>query len=175
MRLQEALLTYQWGTRLIFVSNSLLKGKKCLHPKLYSFMYIYVYMYRPIYMGCVFLCSHHPLCNKFVLRFRSQFVFRVPLPPRLNFLYGFSPFSSCSSPSPFPSFHNLFSDLYRPSCLKLTRELSNLKSHSDDKEDTVLEQAQDAQVCSENSVLDNAKNKSACISWQRWRVMCQEI
>jgi hypothetical protein len=33
------------------------------------------------------------------------------LAPRLVFLYRFIPFNSCSSPSSFPSFHNLFSDL----------------------------------------------------------------
>jgi hypothetical protein len=117
----------------------------------------------------MFLCSHL-LCNKFGLRFRSQFVFRVPLPPRRNFLYGFSPFSSCSSPSPFPSFHNLFSDLLSTILPGIDKGVVQSQISLGRQRDIVLEQDESVHVCSESSVMNNAKNKSARISRQRRRV-----
>jgi hypothetical protein len=86
-----------------------------------------------LYTWCVFSCSCRLFCNKTSLRFRSQFVFQTS-----------SPLARPSSTDSVPSVlvHLLshfrlsitsFPISYRPSCLELTRELSNLNSHSDDR------------------------------------------
>jgi hypothetical protein len=132
---------------------------------------MYMYTCIGLYIGCMSLCSCLLLCNKFGLRFRSQFVFRIPLPPHRNFLCGFSPFNSCSSPSPFPSFHSLFSDLLSTILPGIDKGVVQSQLSLGRQGDRVVEQDQAVQVCSENSVMNNAKNKSASISRQRRRVV----
>ena len=72
---------------------------------MYTCIYVRMYVYK---MPCVYL--RRPVQQ---IRFTLLQSIRFPdtPPPRLFILYSFSPLNSCSSPSSFPSFHNLFSDL----------------------------------------------------------------
>jgi hypothetical protein len=84
----------------------------CLGVHMCVCICVLVCMYACIHLGVYKMFSvYFVLCNKFGLHFCSQSVFRILFPRRLFILCRFSPFNSCSSPSSFPSFHNLFSDL----------------------------------------------------------------
>jgi hypothetical protein len=122
-----------------------------------------------LYIWCTFLCSYLLLYKKFGLRFRSQFVFRIPLPPRIDFLCALSPFNTCSSPSSFPSFHNLFSDLLSTILPGIDKGVVQSVLSLGREGDIVLEKARRLR-----SVMNNAKNKSARISQQRRRVIWRE-